>query len=209
MYKQISNYSALPDVPRLVRWIQKLTCIAGSRGQAVGRRCRGWGRAVTRILLLCLSFFSFPAFSEADETQLAVWANEAIVATYTYNYQNFLERQKGIAVYFTSEGWIAYSKALNDSKLPENVKKNNYYVSAVATMPPKIAAINDHYWQAVMPLLVVYKNPQYQQKQTLNVTLQFTVAPSGQGVRGFAITSLQAKQVTPTCECPADSASTQ
>lgn len=159
-----------------------------------------------RIILLCLSLSAMPlpASAMTDTTQLAVWANEAIVATYTYDYQNFLEQQKQIAFYFTSEGWIAYSKALNDSKLPEAVQKNNYFVSAVATMPPQLKTINDTNWQVVMPLLVVYKNPQYQQKQTLEVTIELTTAPSGQGVRGFAITSLQAKQVKPACQCPVE-----
>ena len=157
-----------------------------------------------RLILLCFSFIALPwqAFSATDNTQLAVWANEAIVATYTYNYQNFLERQKEIAFYFSSNGWIAYSSALSDSKLPETVKKNAYYVSAVATMPPQIKTIRDNNWQAIMPLLVVYKNPQYQQKQTLEVTLEFTTAPAGQGVRGFAITSLQTKVIKPAGQCP-------
>jgi len=138
----------------------------------------------------------------ADDIQRAVWVNEAIVATYTYNFQNYLSRQKEIALYFSANGWIAYTKALNDSKLPESVQKNSYYLSAVATMPPTIKLVSDNQWQAVMPLLVVYKNPQYQQKQTLEITLGFTTAPSGQGVRGLAISSLQAKVVKPACKCP-------
>lgn len=160
----------------------------------------------SRIILLCFSLLTLPmhAFA-ADDTQLAVWANEAIVATYTYNYQTFLSRQKEIASYFTSNGWIAYSKALNDSKLPDAVKKNDYYVSAVATMPPQINMIRDNYWQAVMPLLVVYKNPQYQQTQTLEITIEFVTAPSGQGVRGFAMSSLQSKPIKPPCKCAPES----
>ena len=159
-----------------------------------------------RIILLCFSLFILPlhASAPADNTQLAVWANEAIVATYTYNHQNFLNRQKDIAVYFTAAGWIAYSKALNDSKLPEAVQKNEYYVSSVATSPPQIKTISPNYWQAIMPLLVVYKNPQYQQKQTLEITIDFIPAPSGQGIRGLAITSLNSKEVKPACRCPAD-----
>ncbi len=159
-----------------------------------------------RIVLLCLSLLALPAQADAplDNTQLAVWANEAIVTTYTYNAQNYLDRQKEIAFYFTADGWMAYSKALNASKLPETVQKNAYDVSAVATMPPTVKPLQGNYWEAVMPLLVVYKNPQYIQKQTLEVTLQFTTAPSGQGVRGLAITSLQAKVVKPMCQCIAD-----
>ena len=158
-----------------------------------------------RIVLLFISWFatSIQAFAVVDNTQLSVWVNEAIVATYTYDYKTYLPRQKEIASYFTAKGWIAYSKALQDSKLPEAVQKNAYYVSAVATMPPKITLVRDGYWQAVMPLLVVYQNPQYQQKQNIEITLQFVAAPSGQGVRGLAITSLQTKPIkTPDCKCP-------
>jgi hypothetical protein len=165
--------------------------------------------AYSRIILLCFSLLTLPLETfAADDTQLEVWANEAIVATYTFNYQNFLPRQKEIATYFTSNGWIAYTKALNDSKLPDAVQKNDYYVSAVATLPPQVKMIRDNYWQAVMPLLVVYKNPQYQQTQTLEVTIEFVAAPSGQGVRGFAISSLQSKQIKPACQCPPESHTT-
>ncbi len=162
-----------------------------------------------RIILLCLALFSLPLQAATpDKTQLAVWANEAIVATHTYQYQNFLSRQKEIAQYFSAKAWIAYSKALNDSKLPESIQKNAYNVSAVATSPPEIKTLANNQWQAIMPLLVVYKNPQYQQKQTLEVTLDFTVAPSGQGVRGLIINGFQAKVIKPACQCPPDNSTT-
>jgi hypothetical protein len=140
------------------------------------------------------------AASAPDSSQLSVWANEAIVATYTFNYKNFLERQREIAKYFTAAGWTAYSAALNTSKLLDAVQKNSYFVSAVATLPPNIKMINTVRWQAVMPLLVVYRNAQYQQKQNLLVTIDFTQAPSGQGVRGLAINSLQATVAKPACQ---------
>lgn len=136
-----------------------------------------------------------------DKAQLAVWANEAIVATYSYDYKNYLEQQRAIAKYFTATGWTNYSQALNDSKLPEQVKKNLYYVSAVATLPPTIKSLGANQWQATMPLLVLYKNPQYQQTQTLQVTIDFADAPSGQGVRGFAISNLQSVVSKPPCKC--------
>lgn len=155
------------------------------------------------IFTLCvvLATLPFQAQATSDDAQRAVWVNEAIVATYTYNHSNFMARQKEIAKYFTAEGWINYSKALQDSKLPETIKTNAYFVSAVATMPPEIKAITDKQWQATMPVLVVYTNPAYKQKQTLNITVTFIEAPAGTGVRGFAITGLQAKVATPPCEC--------
>lgn len=153
------------------------------------------------FLWMILSCLPVGAFAEKAETAIAVWANEAIVSTYTYHANNFLERQKAIAKYFTAKGWITYSDALQQSGLPEAVKQNAYFVSAVATMPPEVTRLDESHWKVSMPLLVVYKNPQYQQKQTLKVSLTITKAASKQGVRGLAITSLTSTMITPSCRC--------
>jgi Type-IV b secretion system, inner-membrane complex component len=126
-----------------------------------------------------------------EEIQLQVWANEAIVSTYTYDYANWLKRQKEIAKYYSGSAWINYSKALLEAKLPQTVKKNQYKVSAVATLPAKISKkeiINKKLvWVINMPVLAVFENPQYQQKQYLDVTIRVAKAPAGQGIRGFNI----------------------
>lgn len=158
-------------------------------------------RSKKNLKAMLLLLWSSSLLAAPDVTQLAVWANEAIVATYTYDYKDYLQRQRSIAKYFTAAGWTAYSTALNGSGLPAVVAKNAYFVSAVATMPPEVKAINNSQWQATMPLLVIYKNPQYQQKQNLQVTINFSEAPVGQGMRGLAINNLQAKVTQPPCEC--------
>lgn len=152
-------------------------------------------------IILFLFALNSQAASSPDKIQLMVWANEAIIATYTYNYNTYLQDQKKIAQYFTSQGWIAYSKALNASKLPEAVQKNAYNVTAVATEPPQLTSIDATHWTVVMPILVQYKNPQYQQQQYLKVELGFSIAPSGQGVRGLSVTSLQSSVIKPPCQC--------
>lgn len=159
-------------------------------------------------MLLVLVTLTLPGFAQSvpDNTQLEVWANEAIIATYTYNYGNFLPRQKEIATYFSPEGWTAYSTALAASKLPESVQTNKYVVTAVATLPPHIKVLEPGKWEATMPILVLYQNPQYQQKQDLDVTIQFKQAASGSGVRGLTILSLQAKAGKPPCTCAPDTA---
>lgn len=156
-----------------------------------------------RIFLACLFWIITPlkALATPDNTQLAVWANEAIVATFTYTHDNFLTRQKEIARYFTADSWIAYSKALTDAKLPETVQTNFYSVSAVATLPPKITTLKNNTWQAVMPVLVVYKNYEYRQKQTLSIKINFKTVPDNTGVRGLAITKLQATVAEEPCPC--------
>lgn len=154
------------------------------------------------FIIFSLLGFSLGSYAQTtpEDIQRSVWVNEAIVATYTFSDVNFLQRQKEIAKYFTAQGWIHYSKALQDSQLPDVVKKKAYSVSAVATMPPEITK-KDNQWQAKMPLLVVYSNPNYKQKQVLNVMLTFTDTPTGAGVRGMAITDLQSTISQPPCEC--------
>ena len=149
------------------------------------------------LILICFSCSS--TFASPNETELAVWANEAIVATYTFTFKDYIGRQREIAKYFTAEGWANYSTALINSNLPNAVQKNSYTVNSVATMPPKIKTINNTAWQAVMPILVIYKNPQYQQKQMLQVTINFKTTPSG--VRGLAIESLESKVIEAPCVC--------
>lgn len=160
---------------------------------------------IYRIGLLYL-ISSTPLYAAPNSVELAVWVNEAITATYTYDAAHYLEQQRSIAKYFTSPGWVKYSTALNASGLPETVQKNKYFVNSVATWPPTVQALGANRWKAVMPLLVTYKNPQYQQKQNLEVTVFFSVAPQG-GIRGLAIDALQTKKSTDPCPCtPAEAA---
>lgn len=153
------------------------------------------------LLLSMLIASASYAVTKTDEVALSVWVNEAIVSTYTYNYDDFLIRQRQIARYFTAEGWATYSKALQSSKLPETVKQNKYRVTAVAEMPPKVRQLRPTIWEASMPVLVVYENPSYSQKQTLKVTIRFNKTPSGRGVRGFAISALQTSILKEPCKC--------
>jgi hypothetical protein len=153
------------------------------------------------LAVMVVMIMSPLAYTAPDKAQLAVWANEAIVATYSYNYKSYLQDQKEIAKYFTSDAWINYTKALNETKLPEFVEKNSYTVSAVATQPPQLISTKSNHWQATMPILVVYKNAKDQQQQNLKAVLNFTTADSGQGVRGLSITSLQTTIDAPPCVC--------
>lgn len=154
------------------------------------------------LAFILMTLGSLLSHAGPEQAPMAVWVNEAIVATFSYSYNNYLHDQQQIAKYFTADAWIAYTKALNDSKLPDAVQKNLYTVSAVATEPPVITNSDPTHWKATMKLLVVYQNPQYKQHQNLNITLGFTAAQPNQGVRGFSITSLKSEETKPPCLCP-------
>ena len=159
---------------------------------------------IIALFFVHLSFIT-KSFAAVSEASISVWSNEAIITAYTYDYKNIINRQKATAKYFTTQAWINYSQALSKSGLLQTVKTNRYNVSAVATMPPKIIRSNiikgKQNWQIEMPILAVYKNPQFQQKQYLNIKLTIESSNPGSGTRGLAITSFIAKK-TPAPKCP-------
>jgi hypothetical protein len=152
-------------------------------------------------MLLSLNFINF-SFAGPTEIQLTVWVSEAVISTYTFDHKNFLKQQKAIAKYYTSDGWINYTKAFEASKLPETVKKHSYTVTSVPLFPPVIKNISMNQWQATIPILVVYQNPGYKQKQTLKVVVDFVKTDNG-GVNGFAITNLISTVTEEPCQCAA------
>ncbi len=153
-----------------------------------------------QIIGFCIGYLHFTPILAASNVELSVWVNEAIVASYTLDHEHFVQQEKDLAKYFTSDGWIEYSRALQASNLPQQIKTNAYTVTAVATLPPTIKSIDPKGWEATMPILVIYKNPAYSQKQELNITLRF-IESTNQGVRGFAITSLKSIPIATPCRC--------
>jgi hypothetical protein len=51
-----------------------------------------------------------------------------------------------------------------------------------------------------MPILVIYQNPAYKQKQTLKVVVNFVKSDKA-SVNGFAILNLISTVTEPPCEC--------
>lgn len=155
-----------------------------------------------RNYLLGISMvFPLSIHAGPEQAAMKVWVNEAIVATYSYDYKNFLEQQKQIAKYFSAKGWINYSKALNQSHLPEAVQKNMYSVNAIPIDTPQLTALGSGQWKAENKILVTYQNLEYKQQQVLNVSVQFSSAPSGQGIRGFSIDNLKSLVIKKPCQC--------
>lgn len=157
-------------------------------------------RSLLSTLAVLFFLLANNGFAGPSNSQLVVWSSEAVVSTYTFDYQNLVKQQKQIAKYFTVNGWVNYSKALDESKLLDTVQKKSYYVSSVPILPPVIKELRDNYWQATIYLLVLYKNQEYQQTQNLKVELEF-VKTDTEGMNGFAIVSLRSTVTAPPCKC--------
>ena len=154
----------------------------------------------TWIKLCCFFIFTQLSFAVEPTVPLKIWINEAIINVYDFNDENWMARQKDIATYFTAEAWKVYLDALNKSNLLKQVQTNHFNVSAVATQPPSIKAIDDHNWEASMPILVQYKNKDDVQVQHLEINLHIVQTSQG-GVRGFAILQFQSKIQAHPCSC--------
>ena len=148
------------------------------------------------IFILCFRH----AFALAPNVPLQVWTNEAIVNLYNFNASNWLARQKDMAQYFTAASWIAYQAALKKTQMMQQVADNKFSVSAVATAPPEVKAINSSTWDAAMPVLIQFKNQSGSQVQNVSVHLTIIKVQEG-GLRGYAIQQYSTKILTELCPC--------
>ena len=156
------------------------------------------------LCFLLFVVFNQQALALNENIVRSIWANYVIISTYTLSPSQLIAQQKEIAKFFTAKAWINYTRALASSKFINTIKNNQYQVSAVSMRSPEIKSLTADQWQAEMPVMVWYKNPQYQQKQTLNVTITFKKATANEGAEGYAITSFQSKVIEPLCQCKDD-----
>lgn len=127
---------------------------------------------------------------------LLVWANEAIVTTYTYNFVSYKKDLQNASQYFTVDGWKKYMSALENSGDLKNVRDKKLVVSAVATGTPVVLeqkVIEGKYtWKIQMPILVTYQNNLGSTNKNLVVALQVVKTPSHIGMRGLGISEFVA-----------------
>lgn len=158
-------------------------------------------RSFKKLLVVFGLLFVTSVHSVDDNITRTLWASHAIINIYHYNHDTYLADQKHIARYFSASAWINYTKAINAAQLPELIKKNQWQVRSVPIKPPVLKALPENHWQADMPVLVQYKNPQREQYQTVNVSIQFGPAKKGTGIEGWTIDSFQANILQQPCQC--------
>ncbi|WP_367606924.1 DotI/IcmL/TraM family protein [Legionella sp. W05-934-2] len=141
------------------------------------------------------------AFAGQADLGKKIWAQQAILATYQVSNSSYIADQREIAKYFTADAWKKYLQVLEKVQFQQFIEKNNYHLDAVALKPVTLKPLEQGYWQASMPVLVQYTNPQYNQLQTVEVTIQFKPAPSGQGVLGYQMVSFLSKNMDKPCQC--------
>lgn len=133
------------------------------------------------------------ALNKPNQSDSAVlqWANQAAIATFTYNFVNFRQELQAASEFFTPRGWKQFLNALRDSNNLDAVKAKKLIVSAVATRAPIVlrkGLLGGRYsWRVQMPILVTYQSASEFNQETNVVTMLITRISSLNSPRGIGI----------------------
>lgn len=126
-----------------------------------------------------------------SDSAILQWANQAAIATFSYNFVNYRSELVAASGFFTAEGWDQFVSALGASNNLEAIKAKKLVVSAVATSAPVIlqkGVLNGRYaWRIQMPILVTYQSASEFSQQNLNVTMLVTRVDTLNSPRGIGI----------------------
>lgn len=126
-----------------------------------------------------------------SDSAVLQWANQAAIATFTYNFVNWREELQASSQFFTSDGWTQFLTALQQSNNLEAVKAKKLIVSAVATRAPIIlqkGVLNGRFsWRVQMPILVTYQSASEFSQQNNVVTMLITRVSTLNSPRGIGI----------------------
>ena len=128
--------------------------------------------------------------NQADSAILQ-WANQAAIATFTYNFVNYQNELQSASRYFTRSGWGQFLTALRTSGNLDMVKSKKLIVSAVATRAPVIlqkGPLGGRYaWRIQMPILVTYQSASEFKQQNNVVTILVKRVSTLETPRGIGI----------------------
>jgi intracellular multiplication protein IcmL len=127
---------------------------------------------------------------------ILVFANEAVVSAYSYDFVNYKQQLDHTSHYFTTDGWQSFKLALDNSNNLNKVIEKKLVVYAVAQGSPVILSqgvVNNKFtWKVQMPTLITYQAANEQVQQHLVVTMIIVRTNSSEGMRGLGISSFVA-----------------
>jgi intracellular multiplication protein IcmL len=127
--------------------------------------------------------------------EVSKWVTHAVEAANTYDYVNYRTQLQSAQKYFTPYGWLNYMNGLRASNNLIGVTKRRLIVQAQVVDVPKMVAhgtiAGAYGWQYELNLLVVFRQPPYDDKSsfsnTYNVTLIIKRLPILQSSDGLGI----------------------
>lgn len=134
--------------------------------------------------------------SQPNQSDSAVlqWANQAAIASFTYNFVNYRQELQAASEFFTPAGWKEFLDALQQSNNLDSVKAKKLIVSAVATQAPIVlrkGRLGGRYaWRVQMPLLVTYQSASEFSQEKNIVTMLIKRISTLNSPRGIGIEQL-------------------
>lgn len=129
-----------------------------------------------------------------SDSAVLQWANQAAIASFTYNFVNYRQELQAASEFFTPNGWKQFLDALEASNNLDAIKAKKLIVSAVATQAPIVlrkGTIQGRYaWRVQMPLLVTYQSASAFNQEKNIVTMLITRVSTLNSPRGIGIEQL-------------------
>lgn len=138
-----------------------------------------------------------------QDNELLLWATEAAVSAYTFNFVNYRKALQDIRMYFTKTGYQYFIKALRDSNNLEAVQNKKLVVSAAPTGAPiilKKGIYNDgsplgvYGWTVQIPMVLTYQSANEQFKQNITLDMLITRLPTLDSPKGVGIASFVVRE---------------
>ncbi|MCX7116080.1 MAG: type IVB secretion system apparatus protein IcmL/DotI [Gammaproteobacteria bacterium] len=127
-----------------------------------------------------------------SDSAVLQWANQAAIASFTYNFVNYRDELEATSGYYTTAGWNQYLTALQQSNQLDAIKSKKLVVSAVATRAPVIlqkGVLDGEYsWRVQMPILVTYQSASDFTQVNNVVTMLISRVSTLESSRGIGIT---------------------
>lgn len=120
----------------------------------------------------CSYSFSQPA-AQIDPNLVTQWASNAVLQTFTYDFQNYDKEFKVLKSCYTTTGWDSYSEAMKVSNNLKAVQDEHLFVTAKVSGESQLVSqsITDSQpaWMIRVPLTVTYQNQDRDVTQDLYV----------------------------------------
>ncbi len=140
-----------------------------------------------------------PTLSEPVVTDkyLLEWVSLATRSALNLDFVNYQKQLQDASKYFTSRGWDAFSKALDDSGLLETVKSKKLLMNAIIPGPPVIGFSGiihgRHVWKVNLPVLVTFGSASDERQRRIIVSLIVSRVPAIDTPDGIQVTDFEAK----------------
>lgn len=129
-----------------------------------------------------------------NSDQVATWTSNQLQEIFTFDFVHYRDQIESHKMSFTHEGWIAFLKALKDSKLPQSVKEERQVVSSIPTSAPRVMAegvFNGRYaWKIEQDFLLTFYTGNVSQTQNIKMNVLVVRVPTYENPSGVGIQQL-------------------